>query len=64
MPKLKTHKGLAKRVKITGSGKVKRHRCNHGHLLSGKSSKERRISGGQEIVKGVLAKKIRILLNK
>ena len=35
MPKLKTHKGLAKRVKITGSGKVKftkkgrRHRNSH-----------------------------------
>ena len=35
MPKLKTHKGLAKRVRITGSGKVKfnkrgkRHRNSH-----------------------------------
>ena len=35
--KNKTHKGLAKRIKITGTGKVMRHRAGKGHLLSGKS---------------------------
>jgi len=35
--KNKTHKGLAKRIKITGTGKVKRRRAGKGHLLSGKS---------------------------
>jgi len=42
MPKLKTHKGLAKRVKITASGKVKHKRAGMGHLMSGKSAKRRR----------------------
>jgi large subunit ribosomal protein L35 len=37
MPKQKTHKGLAKRVKVTGKGKVKRKRAGAGHLMSGKS---------------------------
>lgn len=37
MPKQKTHKGLAKRVKITGTGKVVRKRAFAGHLMSSKS---------------------------
>jgi large subunit ribosomal protein L35 len=64
MPKLKTHKGLSKRVKVTGSGKVKRKRCNSSHLLSNKSAKARRIIGGESLVVGVRAKKFRIMLNK
>ena len=33
MPKMKTHRGAAKRFKITGSGKVKRYRANKSHIL-------------------------------
>jgi large subunit ribosomal protein L35 len=42
MPKQKTHKATRKRVKITGSGRVKRHRAGARHLLSGKSAKRKR----------------------
>ena len=42
MPKLKTHRGLAKRVKITARGRVKRARAFHSHLLSSKSPKRKR----------------------
>lgn len=42
MPKLKTHRGLAKRVKITGRGKVRRAKAYHSHLLSSKSPKRKR----------------------
>ncbi|MBP1730098.1 MAG: ribosomal protein [Deltaproteobacteria bacterium] len=42
MPKLKTHRGLAKRVKLTARGKVKRARAFHSHLLSSKSPKRKR----------------------
>lgn len=42
MPKLKTHRGAAKRVKRTGTGKMKRHRAYHGHNLSSKSRKRKR----------------------
>ncbi len=42
MPKQKTHKGLAKRVKVSSRGKIKRHRAFGGHLMSGKSSGQRR----------------------
>ncbi len=41
MPKLKTHKGLKKRIKITAKGKVKRPKAGKGHLLSGKSGRRR-----------------------
>lgn len=37
MPKMKTHKGIKKRVRVTSSGKVKHKRANAGHLMSGKS---------------------------
>ncbi len=39
MSKLKTHKGLAKRIKITASGRVKVRRAFAGHLRSHKSGK-------------------------
>jgi large subunit ribosomal protein L35 len=39
MPKLKTHKGIKKRVKLTAGGKLKRGKAGAGHLMSGKSGK-------------------------
>jgi large subunit ribosomal protein L35 len=42
MPKMKRHKGLAKRVKITANGKVKYRKANMGHLMSGKSGDRKR----------------------
>ena len=42
MPKLKTHRGAAKRVKRTASGKLKRHHAYHSHILSKKSPKRKR----------------------
>ena len=37
MPKLKTHKGTAKRVKITTTGKIVRERAFGNHILAKKS---------------------------
>ena len=42
MPKMKTHKGAAKRFKVTGSGKVKRYKAFKSHILTKKSSKRKR----------------------
>lgn len=39
MPKLKTHKGISKRVKVTARGKMKREMAFAGHLMSGKTGK-------------------------
>jgi len=40
--KIKTHKGAAKRFKITGKGKVKRRQANKSHILTKKTSKRKR----------------------
>jgi large subunit ribosomal protein L35 len=42
MPKIKTHRGAAKRFKVTGTGKIKRSKAFKSHLLTGKSSKRGR----------------------
>lgn len=42
MPKLKTHKGTAKRFKLTGTGKIKRSHTNKQHILTKKSQKRKR----------------------
>ena len=45
MPKLKPHKGILKRMKVTKTGKVIRRKANKGHLMSSKTGKRRRNLG-------------------
>lgn len=40
MPKLKTHKGIKKRFKISATGKVSHKRCGSSHLMSHKNGKQ------------------------
>ena len=42
MPKLKTHRGAAKRFSVTGAGKIKRSRANTSHILTPKTTKRKR----------------------
>lgn len=42
MPKIKTHRGAAKRFSLTKSGKVKRSRAYTSHILNKKSAKRKR----------------------
>jgi large subunit ribosomal protein L35 len=42
MPKQKTHKGSAKRFKLTGTGKIKRANAFKSHILEKKSPKRKR----------------------
>ena len=48
--KLKTHKGAAKRFKVTASGKVKRHHAFARHILTKKRAKRKRHLGKAAIV--------------
>ncbi|MFL5341090.1 MAG: 50S ribosomal protein L35 [Gemmataceae bacterium] len=57
MPKQKTNKSVKKRMKITASGKIKRHKCGKRHLLSGRTSKRKRQLRRTEIETGKIAKK-------
>ena len=42
MPKIKTHRGAAKRFKLTAKGKVKRSKAFTSHILAKKSAKRKR----------------------
>jgi large subunit ribosomal protein L35 len=42
MPKMKTHRGAAKRLKKTGSGRLKKHKAYKSHILTKKSAKRKR----------------------
>lgn len=42
MPKMKSHRGAAKRFKLTGTGKLKRGKAYKSHILTKKSSKRKR----------------------
>jgi len=42
MPKMKTLSGAKKRFKLTGTGKIKRKRAFHSHILTKKSTKRKR----------------------
>ncbi len=42
MPKLKTHKGMAKRIKLTGGGKLMHRNANRNHMLAHKSASAKR----------------------
>ncbi len=42
MPKIKTHRGAAKRFKKTGTGKIKRNKAFTSHILTKKSPKRKR----------------------
>lgn len=47
MPKMKTNRAAYKRFKQTGSGKLKRRRANHSHILTKKSpTRKRRLREG------------------
>ena len=64
MPKMKTHKGTAKRIKITSTGKLTRRRAFGNHILAKKSKgRKRRINTTAEITGGS-AKNIKKSLGK
>ncbi len=50
MPKMKTHRGAAKRFKVTGSGKIKKSNAFKRHMLESKTSKRKRGLRKAEII--------------
>ena len=64
MPKMKSHSGMAKRVKITSSGKILAEQAGKRHLLEHKSSKRtRRLTGTVEGAKADV-KRIKKMLGR
>lgn len=62
MPKLKTHKGTAKRVKITGSGKLVREHAFGNHILAKKSKARKRHMKTAAMINGKIAKNVKTSL--
>jgi large subunit ribosomal protein L35 len=62
MPKLKTHRGAAKRFKKTASGKFKRTKAFKRHILTSKPTKSKRHMRGMQVVSPADAHKIRRML--
>lgn len=62
MPKMKTCKAVAKRFKVTATGKVMKRMPGRGHLLSNKSAKRIRRGRKATVLSKSFAKAIRTLL--
>ena len=63
MPKMKSKSGAKKRFKLTGTGKVKRARAFHNHILEHKSAKQgRRLRQGGMVDDSNLRQVKRMLL--
>jgi len=64
MPKMKTHKGTAKRVRVTKSGKVLRGNAATHHNLSGQTARSKRAKASDTQIVGKIAKNMRKALGK
>jgi large subunit ribosomal protein L35 len=62
MPKIKTHRGAAKRFKSTAGGRLKRKQPGHSHLLTGKGRKLKRQQRLADYVHAADAKGLKRLL--
>ncbi len=63
MPKQKTHKGAAKRFKLTARGKVKRSHSMMNHILTKKARKRKRKLRKQTDVSGSFAKAVKGMIH-
>ena len=62
MPKMKTHRGAAKRFKVTGTGRIVRSKAFRSHILEKKpSTRTRRLARAAELTGGDKAQAKRLL---
>ncbi len=62
MPKLKTHRGAAKRFSLTSKGKIKRSRAFASHILTKKTTKRKRVLRKNTLVDSANYKSIKRLV--
>jgi len=62
MPKMKSHRGAAKRFKKTGTGKVKRAHANRRHILTKKARKRKRRLRKSALVSSADSLRLRLML--
>ncbi|MFA5636293.1 MAG: 50S ribosomal protein L35 [Anaerovoracaceae bacterium] len=63
MAKMKSHRGASKRFKITGTGKVTRHKAYKSHILTKKSAKRKRGLRKSTLLTSADEKRIKSVLN-
>lgn len=63
MPKQKTHSGLKKRIKVTGTGKLVRGHAYTGHLKTNKTHKENKNLSKSGLVHKTDEKRIKSLIS-
>jgi len=59
---MKTNRGAAKRLRKTGTGKIRRNRANHSHILTKKSPKRKRRLRSSTLVAKADEKRMKRLL--
>lgn len=64
MPKIKSNRGAMKRFKVTGTGKIKRHKAGKSHILTKKSRKTKRNLRDATLVSAADAKRVHKMLTK
>jgi large subunit ribosomal protein L35 len=64
MPKQKTHKGAAKRIRVTGTGKLVAEHTNNQHKFEHKSSSRKRRIDGTGVLSAADAPRMRKLLGR
>jgi large subunit ribosomal protein L35 len=65
MPKMKTHRGAAKRFEVTGTGKIRRRRAFLNHMLGKKAGKRKtRLRAPGASVSGADSKRVRRMLGE
>jgi large subunit ribosomal protein L35 len=62
MPKMKTHRGAAKRIKKTSTGKLKRMRAYKSHILNKKTTKRKRRLRQATLISKADEKRVRKML--
>jgi large subunit ribosomal protein L35 len=62
MPKMKTHRASAKRFTVTATGKIKRHKAYHRHILTSKDRKRKNRLAAADLVHDADHAKVKRLL--
>jgi large subunit ribosomal protein L35 len=62
MPKIKTHRGAAKRFKKTGTGKIQRNHAFHSHILTKKSPRRKAALAAETEVSSANKKTVKKML--
>ena len=62
MPKMKTRRGAAKRFKLTGTGRIRRNKANHRHMLIRRSKSAKRKMRNAGLVSSAEENRVRKML--